>query len=336
MCNEISIINKLQAVICFNKARIDVERPFIGFPYGPALLIKSLINLADPATGIVYDVSYHDIAKLIEINSAPGRKESGTPSKQTIRNYIKSIERECGEYFKVVSEGQSLKFLFPQLPKIFSKIFENTEVNTLTNPVNNQENIDEKVVFDEEVNIELNTEVNIPNPCVKKLFININNNTNNNNLGEEIGNKNLKQLISPNFYPSQKTIARAIASGYGFATDSNIIQEFIDKNTAWGSTFADFNPIYLSFLAKHAERKQQEPMISNTQTRSTNNERASPKVNSYDAALEAVARFNQNACKPSTEELFPTSKVISAELEYRPCVLALDGTHQNLRHFVSN
>lgn len=335
MCNEISIINKLQAVVCFNKARIDVERPFIGFPYGPALLIKSLINLADPATGIVYDVSYHDIAKLIEINPAPGRKESGTPSKQTIRNYIKSIERECGEYFKVVSEGQSLKFLFPQLPKIFSKIFENTEVNILTNPVNTQENIDEKVVFNDEVNIELNTEVDIHSPSVKKLFININNNTNNNNLGEEIGNKNLKQPISPNFYPSQKTIDRAIASGYGFATDTNIIQEFIDKNTAWGSTFADFNPIYLSFLAKHAERKQQESVISNTQTRSKDNERASPKVNSYDAALETVLRCNQNACNPSTDELFPTSKIIATELEHAPRFVALGGINQDIRPFVS-
>ena len=316
----------------YKQGQIDLEKPFRGLPYALVLLARSLITLADPSTGIVSNISYQELAQILTVNPVPGRKDSGTPTKQTIRNWINSIERECGEYFKVISEGQTLKFLFPELPKILSTIFENREVNTVDNPTNIHENIDENVVFDDEVN----TEVNTPNLSVKKLFININNNTNNNNLGEEIGNKNLKQPISPNFYPSQKTIDRAIASGYGFATDSNIIQEFIDKNTAWGSTFADFNPIYLSFLAKHAERKQQEPMISNTQTRSTNNERASPKVNSYDAALETVARFNQNDCKPSTEELFPTSKVISAELEYRPCVLALDGTHQNLRHFISN
>ncbi|MDX1838096.1 hypothetical protein [Legionella taurinensis] len=335
MCNETSIINKLQAVVSFNKAKLDIERPFIGFPYGPALLIKSLINLADPTTGIVYDVSYHELAKLLEINSAPGRKESGTPSKQTIRNYIKSIEKECGEYFKVVSEGQSLKFLFPELPKIFSKIFENTEVNILSNSVKTLENIDENRFFDEELNTELNIEVNTSNPSVKKLFININNNTNNNNLGQTIGDKNLKQPISPNFYPSLKTIARAIASGYSFATDANIIQEFIDKNTAWGSTFADFNPIYLSFLAKHAELKQQESVTLNTQTRSKDNERASPKVNSYDAALEEVRRNNQSACKPSTDELFPTSKVIVTELEHASRFVALGGINQDLRPFVS-
>jgi hypothetical protein len=335
MCNETSIINKLQAVVSFNKAKLDIERPFIGFPYGPALLIKSLINLADPTTGLVYDVSYNDLAKLIEINPAPGRKESGTPSKQTIRNYIKSIEKECGEYFKVVSEGQSLKFLFPELPKIFSKIFENTEVNILSNSAKTQENIDENRVFDEELNTELNIELNTPNPSEKKLFNNINNNTNNNNLVEEIGNKNIKHPISPNFYPNPKTIARAIASGYSFATDTNIIQEFIDKNIAWGSTFADFNPIYLSFLAKHAERKQKESVISNTQTRSKDNERASPKVNSYDAALETVLRCNQNACSPSTDELFTTSKIIVTELEHAPRFVAMGGINQDLRPFVS-
>lgn len=335
MCNQILTQERLQAIVNYNKEKSRIESFFIGLPDGPSSLIKSLITLADPVTGIVSDNSYQDLANLLTIHPAPGRKNSGTPSRQTIRNYIKSIENECGEYFKVISEGQTLKFLFPELPKILSKIFENREVNTVANLANIHENIDENVVFDDEVNIELNTEVNTPNPSVKKLFININNNTNNNNLGEEIGNKNLKQPISPNFYPNPKTIARAIASGYSFATDINIIQEFIDKNTAWGSTFADFNPIYLSFLAKHAERNQQESVISNTQTRSKNNERASPKVNSYEAALETVARFNQNACKPSAEELFPTAKVINAELEYRPYVMALDGTHQNIRHFVS-
>ena len=159
MCNETSIKNKLEAIVSFNKARLDVERPFIGCPYGPALLIKSLINLADPETGIVCDVSYHDLAKLLEINPAPGRKESGTPSKQTIRNYVKSIERECGEHFKVISKGQSLKFLFPELPKAFSKIFENTEVNILINSMNTDENINENIVFDAGVNTELNIDV---------------------------------------------------------------------------------------------------------------------------------------------------------------------------------
>ena len=154
-------------------------------------------------------------------------------------------------------------------------------------------------------------------------------------IDEKIGNKNNQKPIPQNFYPSQEIIARAIASGHNNATDPDIIQEFIDKNTAWGSTFADFNPIYLSFLAKHAERKQQESVIANTQTRSKNNERASFKVNSYDAALEEVRRNNQNACTPTEDEFFKASQVIDAKLKHTAHLMALGGTHKDIRRFVS-
>ncbi|HAT1865063.1 TPA: hypothetical protein I9284_003160 [Legionella pneumophila] len=323
MCNKILIINKLQSVEYFNKARIEIERPFIGFPYGPLLLIKSLINLADPATGIVYNVSYLDLAKLIEINPAPGRKESGTPTKQTIRNYIKSIERECGNYFKVISEGQSLKFLFPEIPKVFNKLFENKEVNTEVNGNIPLENTGEKAVFEERVNTEVNTELNTPNNAVKKLFININNNNNNNTPDHWPLAKNNKQPIAADFYPNEATISRAIASGYPFATNPAIIQEFIDKNTAWGSTYADFNPIYLCFLAKYTHFQQSKQTEQNVKIRNITNERTSPKNNSYEAAMERVRQDNADAIEPTTQELFPDHKPITYAIEHEPHFMAL-------------
>ena len=289
----------------YNKGRREIEKPFIGLPDGSPSLIKSLITLANPLTGIVSDISYHELAKLLTINPAPGRKESGTPTKQTIRNYIKSIERECGEYFKVISEGQKLQFLFPELPKIFSKFFENKELNIGVNSSNTQENTEENGFVDDTVNTELNTEVNTPNPAVKKLFININNN---NNLGEMIGNKSIKQPISPDFYPNLETLTRAIASGHSNAADAHVIQEFIDKNKAWGSEFADFNPVYLCFLAKDAERKQQKFVAPNNLTRRINHERTSFKNNSYDAAMEQVNRNNPDACAPSEQRFIPSLK----------------------------
>ena len=127
-------------------------------------------------------------------------------------------------------------------------------------------------------------------------------------MGEKIENKKHPKNHITDFYPSQEIIARAIAAGHNNATDADIIQEFIDKNTAWGSTFADFNPIYLSFLAKHAERQQQESIISNLKTRSKDNERASPKTNSYDAALEEVRKNNQNACQPFRQMSYSQSQ----------------------------
>lgn len=319
MCND---FNKLQSVKCFNKARIEIERPFLGLPYGPLLLIKSLINLADPGTGIVNNISYLELTKLIEINPAPGRKESGTPTKQTIRNYIKAIERECGDCFKVISEGQSLKLLFPELPTIFSKFFENREVNTETNTRMALENTWVKAFFDEDVDTDLNTEVNTPNESIKKLFININNN--NNNTSESLlGAKNNKQPIAADFYPNQETISRAIASGYSFATNPEIIQEFIDKNTAWGSTYADFNPIYLCFLAKYTQFQQSKQSVQHVKIRNINNERTFTKNNSYEAAMERVRQDNQDAIEPTAQELFPVSKTIRCAIEHEPHFMAL-------------
>ena len=113
----------MKEIKTYNKATILIASRFQGLRHEQTTLIKTLITLADPTTGIVSNTTYQDLCDLLTVNAAPGRKESGTPSKQTIRNYIKSIERECGDYFKITSEGQTLKFLFPEIPKIFNKVF---------------------------------------------------------------------------------------------------------------------------------------------------------------------------------------------------------------------
>ena len=322
-------------VIKYNEARQLIESWFKGLPHAHSTLIKSIVSLADPSTGIVKNTSYSELSLILAINPAPGRKDSGTPSKQTIRNYIKSIERECGDYFKVISKGQNLQFLFPELPKVFSEIFGNKEINTdvtLSETVTHSELNNDSI---KQVNSEVNIEPNTPINAVKNIIY-INNKTNNNNKSDEktIGNKNTPKTISQDFYPSQETITRAIAAGHHNVTDANIIQEFIDKNTAWGSAFADFNPVYLSFLARHAERAAiKKTTTSNPITRSSNSERAPHKINSYDSALEAVRRHNQNACKPSDDELFPSHKVIGIERPAR--LMALDGINQDLRPTLS-
>jgi len=325
----------------YNKARLKQEYKFSRLPHASALLANLLITLAKPDTGLVSGLTYEDLAVMLTVDAGRGRKNSGKPSKETIIGYLRTIKTHCSDDFKQITVGQNLRFQFPNLPIIYAELCGKKEELRMVHPTvlhtqENQIKTDQKTSFDALVDTDLHTEEDIPtDAAVKKFYINNKTNNNNNSLSEKIGNEKIKKTISQDFYPSQEIIARAIAAGHNNATDNDIIQEFIDKNTAWGSTFADFSPIYLSFLAKHAERKQQEPVTPNSHTRSRNNERASIKVNSYDAALETVARFNQNACKPSTEELFPASKVISAELEYRPCVMAVDGTNQNIRHFVS-
>lgn len=80
------------------------------------------------------------------------------------------------------------------------------------------------------------------------------NKINNNN------NNSLKLPIAENFIPSPETIARANALGLDNVTDFLEIQAFIDHNKAIGSLWADYNPIYLRWLTKSAERKQQQKL----------------------------------------------------------------------------
>lgn len=261
MSEENALVNLSQLLVNYQKERLRLESVFIGLPDAYCSLVKSLISLAEPTTGVVNNISYHDLAKILTIKPAPGRKESGTPTKQTIRNYIKSIEKECGDYFKVITDGQNLQFFFPEMPKIFKEVFQNTEVNTALNAANTLINTEKNKAFEEEVNIELNTEVNTPHTPVKNIFIykNINNN---NNIPD-------KKLITEDFNPSPITIERAEALGFTNANDPKEIHDFIAYNQANGSRWVDFNPVYLRWLARGRDRQHQKNLINNELNKDT-------------------------------------------------------------------
>ncbi|MFJ1270098.1 hypothetical protein ACD661_16185 [Legionella lytica] len=271
--------NTLKGLDKFYFALEKIELPFKGLAHTSLLLIKKLITCADPMTGIVSGITYGDLAISLAINAGPGRRVSGTPTKQTIRNYIKSIERECNIYFKVVSEGQKLQFLFPYLPKIFNEFFASSEVNMDLNSHKTLKGSDVKEDFRVLPNIELNT----PSSTVKNIiFNNINNNNNN------------KQSISNNFTPNSETISRAKALGYSNVEDSAEIQNFISYNKACGAQWADFNPIYLRWLAKSQERQQQTPQMKNTWSFNHENQQRNKTKTNTSSVRERVIQAYAN------------------------------------------
>lgn len=229
-----------------------IEALFTGLPHSHTTLIKSLISSADPKSGLVTNLTYYDLSLLLEVRPAPGRKGAGKPSKETIRNYIKSIEHTCGEYFQVITEGQKLKFKFSLLPKIYKEEFCDAEINTGSTYLEAFEDKEQNSMFESKDNTEVNIELNTSSEPVKNIINNINNNNNN------------KQSISENFTPNTETLARAEALGYSNASDFSEIQAFIDYNKATGSQFVDFNPIYLRWLAKSVERQQQKKQLGTT------------------------------------------------------------------------
>lgn len=96
----------------YNEARLKYERRYEGLPHCYTTLLKTLLSMADPKTGVVKGVTYHELAETLSVAAAPGRKQCGIPEKQTIRNYIKAIQKACSDDFKVISEGQELRIAF--------------------------------------------------------------------------------------------------------------------------------------------------------------------------------------------------------------------------------
>jgi hypothetical protein len=229
----------------------------------------------------------------------------------------------------VVSEGQSLKFLFPQLPKVFNEIFLNMELNTLTNSVDTQENIDENRVFDIGINTELNIEDNTHNPSVKN--INIFNITNSNKQTQTAGNdfSCSKKQISDDFYPNTKTIEMAFSMGLTKVTDKEEIQAFIKHNKKHNTLWADFNPVFINWLERDAQYMQKQLQKAQGQLRSHHNERGTNQSTLNQTALERVSEHHGI----SIDSLWDTSgsELNSGAFIEGTLVQPLDETDCNIR-----
>lgn len=245
----------MNGIKSYNKARLEIESRFLGLRHEHTTLIKSLITRADPETGIVENISYRDLSIILAVDHAPGRKGAGIPQKQTIRSYLRTIAESCANEFKIISQGQKLKCQFLNLPKIYTYFFEQNEVYTeedgeqgIANPIENIEQYTEEELF---LGLDEMTEAPISdkkNSDVKNKYINKINNNNNNFV---------KKAIAKNFKPDAETLSKAISLGYTNANDPRELEAFIAYNQATGSQFADYNPIFLRWLAKSIERQQQ-------------------------------------------------------------------------------
>lgn len=312
----------MNEIIRYNKARIDIENRFLGLRYEHTTLIKSLITRADPSTGVVSDITYNELARILTIHPAPGRKDSGTPTKQTIRNYIKCIERECGEYFQIISEDQKLQFLFSELPKIFK----NREVNTDATRPETIVPSEQNNVSDQQDTIEVNIERNTPITAVKNINI-----TNSNKQTQTASNdfSCSKKQIGDDFYPNAKTIEMALSMGLTKVTDFMEIQAFIKHNKKLNTQWADFNPVFITWLERDAQYIQKQQQKAQGQLRSHHNERGTNQSTLNQTALERVSQ--QHGI--SIESLWgnPSSELNSCEFIEGTLVLPMDEADCNLR-----
>lgn len=319
----------------YKKARITIENRFKGLSYVHTTLVKSLITLADPISGIVTDITYRDISELLTISKAPGRSGSGTPQKETIRSYLRSIEKQCPEDFKVISEGQKLQFWFPKLPKIFAGFLEQSKLYTefvdeqpISNPIENNKKNSEFNLFK---NTQEYTDPYTDDPAVKNNIFNITNKNKLTQLESSDFSCN-KKPISDNFYPNQKTIEIACAMGLTKVTDQKEIRAFIKHNKKHNTQWADFNPVFINWLERDAQYMQKQQQKAQGLQRSKHHERGTHQSTFNPTVFERISKHHGIAI----ESLWDNSggELGSGTFIEGTCVQPLDEIDRNLRAIV--
>ena len=314
----------------YNNARTEIESLFNGLPHAPVRLVNVLLTKASAETGIVENTTYFDLASLLTVDAAPGRKDSGTPQKQTIRSYLRTIENQCGDHFQVISDGQKLKIKFPTLPGIYAAHLKSTEEYTDSTTTSYTSkvliNTDENDVIDEPENIDQYTqpytEEYTPaiNAC-EHTRLNIKTLTNKTNKQTStVIFSETRQPINPNFYPSAETIATALSRGHSTVTDEDQIKNFILFNQSISSRWASFEPLYLRWLeCDNGSKKTKKQQRSDYNGRSSNTNRTVKQT------MEDVYRYNSDAIAPGSTR---TTAGVCIEGEY---IVAVDTDESNLR-----
>ena len=265
--------------------RSSIEACFIGLPHASRILANTLIAKANFSTGCVENINYRDLASFLRVDASSGRKDSGTPTKQAVRNYLCTIVAQCGEYFQISSEGQSLKVNFPTLPEIYKAYCGTPEVHTVfdteSNTAEPHMGIGMQVIIDGDFSTEEHTEVHTPglveaiNAHVKEKPLTNNKQTN----PEGVSFAELKQPIRRDFYPNAETIELALSHGYVNVTNPIEIKRFITYNLASSTRWADYNPVFICWLERaHENQKSTEPLSTTQPPRKNADERTPYQV----------------------------------------------------------
>ncbi len=281
----------------YHQARQEVESLFAGLPYIHNTLISLLLSKANPSTGIVENINYQELCALLAVKPAPGRKESGIPSKSTLRSVLRTIESTFGQYFKIVSEGQQLILQFIALPRIYLK----HDLIREENPDQNSELKSCKPQTESASSPDLKCE-KIDDQCTDQFgqdtqdAVCVKNNINLNKQKTNITNTNswVKQEISEHFYPSEDTIQKAQEQGLVKVTDPAEIQKFIAYNQKHQNRWEDFNDVFITWL-EHGQKQAKKP----TRSVKRKNYECSSQSNRYELTMQAVLEANRGARSPS-------------------------------------
>ncbi|MDP3562422.1 MAG: Vir protein [Legionellaceae bacterium] len=288
----------------YHLARLELESRFSGLPHAHFALISRLLSRANPNTGIIDDLTYQDLGGLLTVSAAPGRKDTGVPSKSTLRSILRTIESACENNFKVVSEGQQLIIQITALPHIYAKHeLIQEQISDQFVDLNLSNGLDKSRKIDGNRCVQISDQITEQSTEVSAVLLPVKNITKT-NLNKQQTNitgdgcfQVAKQPIRDDFYPSPETISEALSRGFIKVTDTTEIQKFIAYNQQQHNRWQDFNPIFIKWL----EREQAQAL--RPQVTRKNYERYPTKVGSYELTMQAVLAANKHARAPHENNL---------------------------------
>lgn len=288
----------------YHLARLEIESRFSGLPHIHFALISRLLSRANPNTGIIDDLTYQDLGGLLTVATAPGRKDTGIPTKSTLRSILRTIESVCENDFKVVSEGQKLIIHIAMLPHIYAKHdLIQEQISDQIVDINLPNRLDKSRKTDENRCVQISDQIREQSTEVSTVLLPVKNITKTNlnkqqtNITGEGCFQIAKQLIRDDFYPSQETISAASSRGLIKVTDPTEIQKFIAYNQQQQNRWQDFNPIFIKWL----EREQAQGLTP--QVTRKNHERYPNKRSTYELTMQAVLAANKLARAPNENNL---------------------------------
>ena len=288
----------------YHLARLEIESRFSGLPHIHFALISRLLSRANPNTGIIDDLTYQDLGGLLTVATAPGRKDTGIPTKSTLRSILRTIESVCENDFKVVSEGQKLIIHLAMLPHIYAKHdLIQEQISDQIVDLNLPNRLDKSRKTDENRCVQISDQIMEQSTEVSTVLLPVKNITKT-NLNKQQTNitgdgyfQVAKQPIRDDFYPSPETISAALSRGLIKVTDPTEIQKFIAYNQQQQNRWQDFNPIFIKWL----EREQAQALTP--QVTRKNHERYPNKRSTYELTMQAVLAANKLARAPYENNL---------------------------------
>lgn len=276
------------------KAFAAIKSNLAGLPSFCRLTIYELLDYCDFSSGIISISTLDEVVRNdFYVSPAPGRKKEVINS-DTLRNVFRTIKKARPEHFKFTTKNQRIIIEMPFLRDLYQRFFgEKEEVSTVVSP----EPSTNKILSAIDLSVDLDAlflgeDVPEVAAATSRVREDINNK-------QQTTTKNTSQSplqkmpISEDFVPDQNTIAEALARGYQTATNPTEIQAFIDHNKATGSLWADYNPIYLRWLARGKERKQQtkaQKIHSGRAHHESRNDRQTTKLSPRERVIQAYSR----------------------------------------------